>query len=203
MRPIQLSRVGALAGIGLALAVALSTAGTTLAGGLPAPPPPSSTGKVGPFRIVESQEVPAATCFYGDPDNPPRGNSLARMSMTAPRVKAASGRTSQKVTWRLVVQSWDASVDRWTVYARSPWTEGIAKPRVAATLAKRSVRLRTYDDPEGDTYGWRGKAEIRWYAKDGTTVVGRAIIHPTWYLVREGADPTYTWSNPSCGWTTG
>lgn len=203
MRPIHLPRTGALAGIGLALAVALSTAGTALAGGLPAPPPPSSTGKVGPFRIVESQEVPAATCFYGDPDNPPRGNSLARMSMIAPRVRAASGRTSQKVTWRLVVQSWDVSLGRWTAYARSPWTAGTAKPRVPAALAGRTVRLRTYDDPEGGTSGWRAKAEIRWFAKDGTTIVGRAIIHPSWYLVREGALPTYTWLAPLCSWTTG
>jgi hypothetical protein len=178
MRPIHLSRVATLAGIGLALAVTLSTAGAALAGGLPAPPPPSSTGKVGP-------------------------NSLARMSMIAPRVRAASGRTSQKVTWRLVVQSWDATRDRWTAYARSPWTAATAKPRVPAPLASRTVRLRTYDDPEDATSGWRGKAEIRWFAKNGTTIVGRAVIHPRWYLVREGALPTYTWLAPLCGWTTG
>lgn len=198
MRPTHLASL-----VGFVLAVVLSTAGTALAGEPPPPPPPSSTGKVGTFRIVESQEIPAATCLYGDPDNPPRKNSLARMSMVAPRVKAASGRTSQKVTWRLVVQSWDAALDRWTAYAHSSWTAGTAKPRVAATLASRSVRLRTYDDPEAGTFGWRGKAQIRWYARNGTRIVGRATIHPTWYLVREGTFPTYTWPTPLCGWTTG
>lgn len=196
MRP---TRFAAL--LGLALAAVVATSGAALAGTLAPPPAPSSSGKVGAFTLVESQEVPAATCFYGDPDASDPNNFLARMTSVAPRVKAAAGRSSQKVAWRLTIRAFDTVTQAWKPYARSAWTTGTAKPRIAASLAKRTVRLRTYDDP--NPYAWRAKAEIRWYGTNGTAITGRGAIWATWYLVREGTVPPYTWSHPECGWTTG
>lgn len=200
MRTIPTPRLTRITG--LVLAALVATTGAALAVP-PEAPDPTSKGKVGSFRIVESQELPAATCTYGDPESSTVENSLMRMGLAAPRVKAAAGRTSQKVAWRLVVQFSDDDGVTWGPYARSAWTSGTAKPTVAASLARRSARLRTWDDTLSGPAAWRAKAEIRWYAADGTTISGRAAIWPTWYLMRQDPYPSFTATGPSCGWTTG
>ncbi len=199
MRRPRPARLAGLAGIVLAAVVA--TTGSVLAGGPTDPPPPSSTGTVGAFRFAGSKDKPSATCFYGDPEGTANNNFLSRMTVAAPRVKAATGRSSQKVAWRLVVQAWKYTTDTWSVYARTPWTSATATPTAAAPLAKRSSRLRTYDDV--DLGAWRAKAEIRWYARDGSRITGRGSVWVTWYLVHERELPTYTWQVPDCNWTTG
>lgn len=197
MRP---TRFAAL--FGLALAAVVATSGTALAVP-PPPPPPSSSGKVGTFALVESEEVPAVTCFYADPEASDGNNYLWKMASIAPRVKAAAGRSSQKVAWRLVVQFSDDDGATWRSYGRSTWTAATAKPAVAAPLAKRSVRLRTWDDAITGPAAWRAKAEIRWYASNGTTITGRGAVWATWYRARWDPNPPFVWSGPSCGWTTG
>lgn len=201
MRLTSSPRVVGLAG--LVLATLLASSSTVMAGESTPPPPPTSSGKVGTFRIVESEASPAAVCSYDDSDGFAGNNFLYRIALAAPKVKAAPGRGSQRVAWRLVIQGWDEAGSRWFAYAHSTWTKGTAKAATAATLAKRSVRVHPVSDPPLTTNGMRAKAEIRWYGQDGSKITGRGSVWATWYTQHEPPTPDVTYASPRCGETTG
>ena len=160
-----------IAGGGLTLALLLQPAPAVA--GSPGPPVDGQSGKVGPHHLVDSEAQPAGTCRY---DESPTDDDLIRLRVRAPVVKARAGRPRQRVAWRLVAQGFDGT--SWHVVDADAWRAGEATPSTPAALTARGLPI----DVGTAHAGWfRARVELRWYARDGHTLVGRAKLYPRWY----------------------
>jgi hypothetical protein len=186
--------------LGGLLAAALLLTATPALGAYPTPPVDGSAGKIGSHSLVDTVGTPGGTCTYGYAvDGIGYYNGLRRVRAGAPLAFARAGRTSQQVAWRLVVEAWDGT--RWLPYDASPWQSRSATPSTEAAFSARSVPVDSY--PHHGTYGhYRARIELRWYALNGTTVVGTARLFPGYYRSVEGEYPEWQQSG-QCGGTTG
>ena len=184
---------------GLVAAALLLTATPALAVD-PSPPVDGTTGRTGSHSLVDTVDTPGGSCRYGYTVN---GigyyNGIRRVGAGAPVAFARAGRPSQRVAWRLLVQAWDGT--RWLRYDASPWQSRGASPSHPAAFTARSVVVDSY--PHHGVYGpYRARIELRWYARDLSTVVGTAHLFPHYYRSIEGDLPEWQ-QLEDCGGTTG
>jgi hypothetical protein len=165
----------------------------------PTPPVDGTTGRTGTHSLVDTVDTPGGTCRYGYlVDGIGYYNGIGRVRAGAPAAFARAGRTSQRVAWRLAVQAWDGT--RWQRYDASSWQSRGAAPSRSAAFTARSVLVDSY--PHHGEYGpYRARIELRWYARDRSTVVGTARLFPQYYRSVEG---DLAWQQlEDCGSTTG
>jgi hypothetical protein len=181
------------------LVTALAAGGATAVAGAPTPPPPdSSSGNTGRFTLTDTDADPAGRCVYGKTVDGTYYNWLDRLGSRAPKVYARRGKTSQRVSWRLVVQAWDGGA--WVRAERTDWVTRTATPTRAAPFGALDHHVASLRDA-ATRLAYRAKAQVRWFASDGVTVVGRADLWPDHYRLIEGGplgvSPDY------CGTSTG
>lgn len=192
-------RVGVLS-LGVALALSIPTA--TLAG-IPVPGVDDGTGKHGKFGYVESAAEPAGTCRYG---YHPAGlgeyyNGIRRIAVEPPDAHARAGRATQRITWRLVVQAWVGAESRWVKEGATGWQSRRTSPAEPAAFTKRRLTVDSW--PHHGVYdAHRARIELRWYARDNTTITGRARLFPDHYRAIEH-DAQFGVLDDHCGSTTG
>lgn len=186
--------------LGGLLAAALLLIATPALGVDPTPPVDGTTGKTGTHSLVDTVDTPGGTCRYGyTVDGIGYYNGLRRVRAGAPVAFARASRTSQRIAWRLAVQVWDGT--RWLRYDASPWQSRGATPSTKAAFSARSVLVDSY--PHHGTWGaYRASIQLRWYAPNGTTVVGTARLFPAYYRSVEGVYPEWQ-QTERCGGTTG
>lgn len=126
-------------------------------------------------------------------------NGLHKLKVRPPNAYARSNRASQRIAWRLVVQAWDG--DSWLVHKASSWLAKTATPSTPAAFSTRGLIVDSYHH-HGEWSPYRARIELRWYAKDGSTVVGRARLFPHYYHSSEGDLPPWQQLD-GCGGTTG
>jgi hypothetical protein len=194
MRMPDLRRRAALVGFVAIALLAVPMAAS--AGTLPDPPPDSSTGRVGVHGFAEDTEgSPAGRCRYGYMVAKVYFNHLRRIGVDAPVAYAREGRVTQRIGFRLVVQEWNGSA--WVVYARSSWSFKNATPDTPADFSPRTMSFPA----DISSHTARSKVKLRWYAGDGVTVTGRAIMFPEWYEAWEHGLSHV--QHERCGGTTG
>ena len=180
-----------LAGIPLALAAA-----PAIAGDPPPPLPDTTTGRVGDFDWeADSEASPAGRCRYGFTIGGNYYNHLNRVGVDAPVAYAHPNRMTQRIGFRVIRQRYGTS---WTNEKSSSWSIKTATPSEAAPFRARGLNVPF---KIGSTPARRAKVQLRWYGRNGQTVVGTATMFPDWY---EYAEMGTTSSQPErCGGTTG
>lgn len=182
----------------LVAALAL-TVGVPAAAADPTPPEDGSSGNVGVHSLVDAADSPGGTCVYGSIQEFGYYNGLASVRVRPPVAFARQGKSSQRIGARLRVEAWDGQ--RWLVYGSSTWQYRSATPTAAATFTARRVTVDSW--PHHGEYGsYRARVLLRWYARDGKAVVGRAHLYPRHYLGREDGTADFAMED-RCGGTTG
>lgn len=185
----------------LVAVVVLATAAAPVAAGFSPPPPEDgSSGRVGDHGLVGAETQ--GTCVYGYyDDSNTYYNWLYRMKVQAPLATTHPDRERQRIAWRVVVIGWDYTNDRFVRVAMSPWESATTTSGEAADFHVRKVDFEAlaYDNVLNV---YRAKIQLRWYGKNGTTVVGKAWLYPdAYHTVEQGQD---LGSQPDhCGSTTG
>ena len=164
----------------------------------PTPPVDTQSGKVGAHSLVDTTGTPGGTCTYGRLVNGSIHNWLRRLDVSPPQAFARSGRTTQKVAWRLRVQYWDGAA--WSLDKRTDWKMRKATPTTAAAFSGRGKQVGSPDLHDFPAY--RARIDLRWFGRDGRTIAGRASMSPRHYLGREDPLPDHL-QEDDCGATTG
>jgi hypothetical protein len=196
------ARPGRATILALAAALAMAIPGTAVAGS-PTIGVDQGTGKHGEFGYDESPSEPAGTCRYGyDPAGEVDDyNGLRRIVVEPPFAFARAGRTSQRISMRLVVQAWVSAESRWIKVGATAWQSRRTNPVEAALFTKHRLTIDSWPH-HGEYSPYRGKVELRWYATDDVTVVGRARLFPDLYrAIQDGIE--FTVHENDCGGTTG
>ena len=179
---------------GLVLTLLLGAAPVAAAG--PTPPPSDQTsGKVGAYGLQDTSAHPAGTCTYQSGPS----NYLEEVGSKAPRVFATAGRSSQRVGLRLVVE-WYKNAS-WRTFASTSWRYRTATPAHAAGFA--AVHRSFVADQLDTVSDYRARLDLRWYARDGTTVTGRASLWVDHYWSVDPPNAPFLYDIPRCAETTG
>lgn len=142
-----------------------------------------SSGLVGAHQLRDSQAAPGLRCGYVLAGAP----VLDTMTVKAPRVWArdtTTARDTQKVSWQIVVQTWDINGFWDTVALHGPWAA------VARDDAPAPFTAKTVEPPLGAGGTYRVLVRLRWLGPSG--VVGSSRHRVDWVI---RAVPEASWSD--------
>jgi len=164
----------------------------------------SQSGMVGPYSLIDTIEMPAGTCSYGDSQPPFDWAWLHWMKVRAPQVKAADRqpgvRDHRHVDWRIKIQrQLFGSSDPWETVAQSHIQKAQAYEDAAAPFSPIKLRYNAHVDiPNAEEYVYRAVVIIRWI-KFGGTVEGTVRLTPTYYKMLTPFSPPHTGGGDYCG----
>ncbi len=179
---------------GLVSALAILLAATIAAPAMAAPvviPDPTTTGKVGPHHLDDTEDHPGARCSY--PETP---NHLYRVHVVPPVARARAGRSSQRIGFRYVIKGWNGT--RLENVVISSFQIRIATHSDEADFTDRTAPIDDLTDHHGY---YLVRVDLRWYDSAGK-VVGKTsdyVSHYTTHWI--GVPPDY--ATGFCGDTTG
>jgi len=158
---------------------------------VPGTPPATTSGKVGPRRLADTETSPGAICHY-----PTTPNYVSHIHIEPPVARARTGHSSQRIGFRYVIQGWTDT--KWVNAQVSSFQIRTATPTSNAAFTGRTVHIQGQTDPWHD---YRVRVDLRWYSSSGT-IVGKASMWVHNYLIQWTGNPdgvTPDW----CGDTTG
>jgi len=144
----------------------------------------SDTGTHGTWTIRDDSSNGGATCYYynghnGNPDD----TDMYRLRTWAPKIYArnkTSGRDSQMVGWRFVIQhgtSAGSTPNGWKIQYKSPFVKALAHDDTPAAFTKRD-----WIPPKPFNRWWRVTIVMQWYeAGSSTQVAGEVKVRLEWY----------------------
>jgi hypothetical protein len=132
----------------------------------------SHSGRYGVHYLADSEEYPGVRCAYNDL------TVIESVRVRDPLVFARDRNPdrvdSQWVSWKYRVRA--ETVKGWATVATSASQKRISTD---AQIANFSPMRTTFAGSAATQY--RVRVIMRWYATDGTTVVGRAVHRADWY----------------------
>jgi hypothetical protein len=188
---INRRRRGGILAVLLAGLLGATLAAPAMAFSLPGTPPATTSGKVGPHRLVDTESSPGAICHY-----PTTPNYVSHIHIEPPVARARMGHSSQRIGFRYVIQGWNGS--KFVNAQVSGFQMRTATPTTNAAFTGRTVKFRAQDD---DLFDYRVRVDLRWYSSSGK-VVGKAHMWVHDYLIQWTGNPdavVQDW----CGDTTG